>query len=84
MASGAGDVQPLPGPQLDDGTPHPSPETLVSGNDGSNRHYHSRLLLKAQWIQEVLQLTLGQFQFPLCWMVTPQLEPLPLGLATRT
>src|SRR3954454_13401447 len=34
--------------------------------------------------QEALQLTLGQFQFPFAMMVTPQLLPLPLGVATRT
>src|SRR4051794_6543899 len=28
------------------------------------------------------QETVGQVQLPLCWMVTPQLLPLPLGLAT--
>lgn len=34
--------------------------------------------------QEALQLTLGQFQFPLAMMVTPQLLPLPFGVATST
>src|SRR5262245_59915088 len=29
-----------------------------------------------------LQETVGQVQLPLVWMVTPQLLPLPLGLAT--
>ncbi|GAA3180378.1 hypothetical protein GCM10010451_31910 [Streptomyces virens] len=33
--------------------------------------------------QPVLQLTVGQFQLPLLWIVTPQVLPLPLGRATR-
>src|SRR5689334_571556 len=33
--------------------------------------------------QPALQETVGQVWLPLCWMVTPQLLPLPLGLATR-
>ncbi|CAL9649979.1 hypothetical protein SUDANB176_06591 [Streptomyces sp. enrichment culture] len=32
--------------------------------------------------QPVLQETVGQVQLPLVWIVTPQLLPLPLGLAT--
>ena len=32
----------------------------------------------------VLQETVGQVQLPLCWMVTPQLLPLPLGVAVST
>lgn len=35
-------------------------------------------------VQEALQLTPGQFQFPFAMMVTPQLLPLPLGLAIST
>lgn len=34
--------------------------------------------------QEALQLTLGQFRFPLVMMVTPQLLPLPFGFAIST
>src|SRR5690606_16838834 len=34
--------------------------------------------------QFALQETVGQVQLPLCWMVTPQLLPLPFGLAVRT
>src|SRR5690606_382384 len=34
--------------------------------------------------QLVLQETVGQVQLPLCWMVTPQLLPLPLGVAVST
>lgn len=34
--------------------------------------------------QFVLQETVGQVQLPLCWMVTPQLLPLPLGVAVST
>ncbi len=34
--------------------------------------------------QPVVQETVGQVQLPLCWMVTPQLLPLPLGLAVST
>lgn len=40
-----------------------------------------------QWMrvgQPALQETVGQVQLPLCWIVTPQLSPLPLGLATST
>lgn len=32
--------------------------------------------------QPGVQETDGQFQLPLCWIVTPQLLPLPFGLAT--
>lgn len=34
--------------------------------------------------QLALHETLGQFQLPLAWMVTPQLLPLPLGRAVST
>ncbi|GAA1015334.1 hypothetical protein Aple_049570 [Acrocarpospora pleiomorpha] len=34
--------------------------------------------------QLALQETVGQVELPLRWMVTPQLLPLPLGLAVRT
>ncbi|WP_435854586.1 GTP-binding protein, partial [Streptomyces longwoodensis] len=34
--------------------------------------------------QLVLQETVGQVQLPLCWIVTPQVLPLPLGFATST
>ncbi|GHE64638.1 hypothetical protein GCM10018782_43420 [Streptomyces griseoaurantiacus] len=34
--------------------------------------------------QDVLQVTVGQVQLPLVWMVTPQLLPLPFGLAVST
>jgi hypothetical protein len=34
--------------------------------------------------QPVVQVTVGQVRLPLCWMVTPQLLPLPLGFAVST